>query len=290
MLHWHHLFYIHNPKQHGRYSMKTILYYFSGTGNSLAIAKSLCTAIGECDIIPVATATTNPGPIVPGVERVGIVNPVYFTGIPSLVAEFAGRLDLTGVRYLFAVETMGGSGGPSALHQLDTILKRSMGNRGLDAGFSVKMPGNYLLMYNPPEGQKRDGMLEDSDRYVQEIAGVVKGEKRMKIPSSLLLSLIHRVMYPRFLGSVHESDRKFSVDERCTSCGTCVEVCPVRNIRLEGGRPTWLHRCEQCLACIQLCPAEAIQAGGKTDGRERYRHPAISIAELKGQSGRPPAG
>lgn len=270
--------------------MKTILYYFSGTGNSLAVAKNLCSAIGECDIIPVATATTNPGPIVPGAERIGIVNPVYFTGLPSLVAEFAARLDLTGVRYIFAVETMGGSGGPSALHQLDSILQRSTGKKGLDAGFSVRMPGNYLLMYNPPEGEKREGMLEEADRAVQEIAGVIKGEKRIKVPSSPLISLIHRVMYPRFLAGVHEADRKFSVDDRCTSCGTCVEVCPVGNIRLEDGRPTWLHRCEQCLACIQLCPAEAIQAGRKTESRGRYRHPAISIAELKGQSGRPPAG
>lgn len=270
--------------------MKTIIYSFSGTGNSLAVARGLCSAIGECTIIPVATAATNPGPIVPGVERVGIVNPVYFAGLPSLVAEFADRLDLSGVRYVFAVETMGGSGGPSALRQLDSILQRGPGKRGLDAGFSVRMPGNYLLMYSPPEGKKREVMLEDADRSVQEIAGVVKGEKRMKIPSSLLLSLIHRIMYPRFLAGVHEADRKFTVDDRCTSCGICVEVCPVGNIRLEGGRPDWLHRCEQCLACIQLCPAEAIQAGRKTDGRERYRHPAISIEELKGQSGRPPAG
>lgn len=269
--------------------MKTIIYYFSGTGNSLAVARSLSTAIGGCDIVPVATAIASPGAIVPGAARVGIVNPVYFTGLPSLVAEFAARLNLSEVRHVFAVETMGGSGGASALHQLDTILQKSPGKRGLDAGFSVRMPGNYLLMYNPPEGKKQEGMLEDAERSVQEIAGMVKGETRMKISSSLLFSLLHRLMYPRFLAGVHEADRKFSVDDRCTSCGTCVEVCPVGNIRLEEGRPTWLHRCEQCLACIQLCPTEAIQAGRKTEGRIRYRHPAISIAELKGQSGRPPA-
>lgn len=87
-------------------------------------------------------------------------------------------------------------------------------------------------------------------------------------------------MYQRFISGVHEADRKFTVDERCTSCGVCAEVCPVGNIRLEAGRPTWLHRCEQCMACIHLCPTEAIQAGPETEKRKRYRHPAVKVASL----------
>jgi MinD superfamily P-loop ATPase len=89
------------------------------------------------------------------------------------------------------------------------------------------------------------------------------------------------MIYPRFIAGVHEADRKFTVDDRCTSCGRCAEVCPVENIRLEEGRPVWLHHCEQCMACIQLCPAEAIQAGKKTEKRGRYHHPGVTIKGLK---------
>jgi MinD superfamily P-loop ATPase len=85
------------------------------------------------------------------------------------------------------------------------------------------------------------------------------------------------MVYPRFIAGVHHADRKFTVDNRCTSCGTCVKVCPVENIRLEEGRPVWLHHCEQCMACIQLCPTEAIQAGKKTEKRGRYHHPGVTI-------------
>lgn len=270
--------------------MKTIVYYFSGTGNSLAVAKGISRDIGECELVPIGSTTATLGVIVPAADRVGIVSPVYFVGLPSIVAEFSGRLDLSGVRYVFGVMTMGGSGGGSALRQLDTILKEGPGTRGLDSGFSVRMPGNYLLMYNSPEEQKRETMLKDAERCIKEIAEVVGEEAKREIPWSPLLSLVHRIMYPRFIAGVHEADRSFSVDDRCTSCGTCAEVCPVANIRMEGGRPTWLHHCEQCLACIHLCPTEAIQSGKKTEGRTRYRHPSIGIADLRGQSGKPPAG
>jgi hypothetical protein len=63
-----------------------------------------------------------------------------------MVAGFAGNLDLSHSPYTFSVVTYGGSGGSSALGQLDRILKER--NRGLGAGFMVKMPGNYILMYS----------------------------------------------------------------------------------------------------------------------------------------------
>ncbi len=269
--------------------MMTTMYYFSGTGNSLAVAKGISRDIGECELVPLGSAAAAPGVIVPAADRVGIVSPVYFAGLPSIVADFSGRLDLSGVRYAFGVMTMGGSGGSSALRQLDAILKGGPGTRGLDSGFSVRMPGNYLLLYNSPGGKKCEAMLLDADRSMHEIAGAVRKEAKMTIPWSPLQSIIHRMMYPRFVAGVHEADRSFSVDDRCTSCGTCAEVCPVGNIRMEGGHPTWLHHCEQCLACIHLCPTEAIQAGKKTEGRTRYHHPGIGIEDLKGQSGKPPS-
>jgi Fe-S-cluster-containing hydrogenase component 2 len=60
-------------------------------------------------------------------------------------------------------------------------------------------------------------------------------------------------------------------------------VCPVDNIRLEGGLPRWQGHCEQCLACIHHCPQRAIQYGHWTADKERYRHPHVSIEEIMAQ-------
>jgi ferredoxin len=263
--------------------MKTILYYFTGTGNSLSVAGVLCRELGDCELVAIAPVRDPAGTISPEADRVGIVTPVYFFGLPSLVAVFAGRLDLSRARYVFAVATMGGSGGSAALRQLDGILRRGPGGKGLDAGFTVRMPGNYILMYEPPQGTKQEEILRDADRRVAEIAGLVNRGHRARLAWSPLASLVHSVMYPRFIAGVHDADRKFTVDDRCTSCGICAAVCPAGNIELGDGRPAWIHRCEQCMACIHLCPTGAIQAGPKTGTRARYRNPTVQVEALRRQ-------
>ncbi|HTY51620.1 MAG TPA: EFR1 family ferrodoxin [Methanomicrobiales archaeon] len=261
--------------------MKTVLYYFTGTGNSLATALVLRRRLGDCEILPISSLREAPGRVSPVADRVGIVTPVYFFGLPSFVAEFAGRLDLSRATYVFAIATMGGSGGSAALRQLDRILRDGHGGKGLDAGFMVRMPGNYVLMYGPPEGRSRDEILGEADRRMGEIGDLLDRGHRARLPWSPLASLVHRFIYPRFIAGVHDADRKFTVDNRCTSCGTCADVCPVENILLEAGRPVWLHRCEQCMACIHLCPTLAIQAGSGTEGRSRYRHPEVPVENLR---------
>ncbi|MDO9033822.1 MAG: EFR1 family ferrodoxin, partial [Methanoregula sp.] len=137
--------------------MKTIIYYFTGTGNSLAAARAICASLGDCELVPIPTLAGSPSGIVPTADRVGIVCPVYDFGLPSIVAEFAERLDISATGYCFAVLTMGGMGG-SALHQLDSIVRKH-GGRQLDASFTVRMPGNFVPLYDPPQGKKREDIL-----------------------------------------------------------------------------------------------------------------------------------
>ena len=248
--------------------MKTIIYYFTGTGNSLAAAKKIAAGLDDCRLVPVASLQDTEGDILPEADRVGIVCPVYFAGLPLMVASFAGRLDLSRSQYTFSVVTLGGFGGPSALRQLDGILKKRSW-RGLDAGFMVRMPGNYILMYESPAGKKRERILAAADEHLEAIVQALQSSTITKPGYSPLARLVQFLWYPRFASSVHDSDRKFSVDDTCTSCGTCAAICPAKNIELVGGKPVWKHHCELCCGCIHLCPAEAIQAGKKTAGRAR---------------------
>ncbi|MFA6226475.1 MAG: EFR1 family ferrodoxin [Methanoregula sp.] len=87
--------------------MKTIIYYFTGTGNSLAAAKTICARLGDCELVSIPSLAGSPTDIIPAADRVGIICPVYDLGLPSIVAEFAERLDLHSTGYCFAVLTMG---------------------------------------------------------------------------------------------------------------------------------------------------------------------------------------
>ena len=267
--------------------MKTIIYYFTGTGNSLSAAKKISAVLGNCELIPVASFQEKQGDIIPTADRVGIINPVYFAGLPLMVAEFAGRLDLSRATYVFSVVTYGGSGAAPALQQLDGILKKRRA-RGLDAGFMVKMPGNYILLYESPAGTKREKLLAAADEEIVNIAGSINRNESRKLPSSVLSGLLHTIAYPRFASHVHEDDRKFSVNENCTSCGICAAVCPAENIELVDGKPVWKHHCELCCGCIHTCPVQAIQAGARTEKWQRYRNPEITVAELKASGEKEP--
>ena len=267
----------------GTRTMKTIIYYFTGTGNSLAVAKKIAAALNDCELVPIASLQKTTGNIVPQAERIGIVCPVYFSGLPLMVAAFAGRLDLSGVQYIFAVITHGGGGGETAIRQLDGILRKRSGH-GLDAGYPVTMPGNYILMYSSPAGEKKEEILAKADEQIAGITGPVSQCEKRALPSSLITRLLHTLLYPWFTSHVHTDDKKFTVNDKCTACGTCAAICPANNIELVEGKPVWKHHCELCCGCIHLCPEGAIQAGKGTEARVRYRNPSVTIAELKRRS------
>ncbi len=80
--------------------------------------------------------------------------------------------------------------------------------------------------------------------------------------------------------NIEKFDEKFTVTENCNRCGTCIEVCPVGNIKLKNQKSVWQHHCQRCMACIQWCPTEAIQYGKKTVKRKRYQNPNITAKDI----------
>jgi ferredoxin/flavodoxin len=260
--------------------VKTVIYYFSGTGNSLAVAKKIAAALGDTELVPIASPGDVPKEIAPEADRTGIICPVYFSGLPLMVASFAARLSLRKAGYVFAVVTYGGSGATATLRQLDGILRKHA-SRELEAGFSVKMPGNYILMYESPAGEKRKQILDAADAEIARIAEAVRICRIVELPNSFFGQLLHLIAYGWFASHVREKDRGFTVSASCTACGTCVAVCPAKNIRLVNNKPVWQHHCELCCSCIHTCPVKAIQAGTRTEKWGRYRNPEITVAELK---------
>ncbi len=265
--------------------MKTAIYYFTGTGNSLAAARTIASALGDCGLVSIASLKDTPGTVAPAADRVGIVCPVYDAGLPLVVAEFARRLDIQSARYVFGIVTMGGTG-VSALHQLDALLKGGK-NRSLDAAFAVRMPGNFPPLSHPPEGEKLRAILAAADRDLQEIAAAIGRGETVPPKFSPVSALMKCITYGGFSKTVRASDTKYSVDDSCTSCGTCAKVCPVQNIRMEQDRPVWLHHCELCCACLHFCPVQAIQLNVMfgTKNRGRYRHPDLKVEDMKIQQG-----
>jgi len=50
------------------------------------------------------------------------------------------------------------------------------------------------------------------------------------------------------------------IEDKCTGCGSCVNVCPVGAISLVKGKAVIdQSKCIGCLACVSACPNDAIK-------------------------------
>ena len=64
--------------------MKIVIYYFSGTGNSLKIAKDLSNKLEGCELVPIAKLWEH-DIIIPRSEKIGLIFPLYAMGCPSII-------------------------------------------------------------------------------------------------------------------------------------------------------------------------------------------------------------
>ena len=252
--------------------MSTTIYWFSGTGNSLYVAKRLADELGDASETPVRypMASGVPPESVGGKgDKIGFVFPSYYSNLPRIVRAFAEKLKVNDGTYIFAVVTMGGLG-QGSIAILDSVLKEK--NLRLDYGRGILMNGNYIINYNPADGTKAKKMLIKIDKKISEISSQINAG----VQSVKKINFSANNLYK----NIEALDSHYYAEDSCTACGQCVKICPVGNIRMENNKPHWLHHCEHCVTCISWCPAHAIQYGDKTKDRRRYHNPEITVAEL----------
>jgi ferredoxin/flavodoxin len=286
------------------------VYYFSGTGNSYAVARDIAEGI-DAQLISIA-ASVRSEKVDISADVVGMVFPDYHSSVPNIINRFLTKVETFTEKYVFAVCTYGGSGPGLTIRD----LKESVEERGgsLAAGFAVKMPYNYItpslsfdkrvitmaLKEVPVEDQRK--MITGWNKKREEIIDFITLRKKgvSETSAEVLLTLIDHIGIKEVIGkyfwlsmagysehtplSFSESrklmDHGFQVNESCVSCGTCEKICPVSNITLIEGTPTWHHTCEQCFACLQWCPQSAIQFGKSIESQKRYHHPTVKALDL----------
>lgn len=254
--------------------MNTIIYYFSGTGNSLQVAKDLKAQLEDSKLVSIAKGTTS-STEEPSVEKIGFIFPIYFNGIPLIVKRFVENLKVEQNTYIFAVATYGGSAG-IAFNQIDDILKKK--GTFLSAGFGLAMPGNYQVMYDVYSKEKQEKWFIDEKEQIVRIASSIKNHSKSNRKATGMRKAVGGMLYRTF--KPREKDKNFWTTEKCNGCETCSRLCPVKNIEMTDGKPKWKHGCELCLACMQWCPQKSIQYKKGTLKRGRYHHPDVKVNEL----------
>lgn len=273
--------------------MSPEIYYFSGTGNSLAVARDLAEKINGT-LIPV-TAVIDQDRIQTDATVIGVVFPIYDFKPPRIIMQFIRKLDYAGTKYIFAVCTYGITPG-KAMRHVEKELNACGGN--LAGGFAVHMPHNgfgsaaisgtkHQQMFASWKQQReiisdyilarKQGTVETSNEVVSFICS---GFFLKAIP--ILLQLFTQVLLKGW------DSLSLIADEKCNGCGICQRICPVDNIAMIHTRPVWSDHCEKCFACLHWCPQEAIQAGRITINMKRYHHPEVKIADMIRARGKKP--
>ena len=256
--------------------LKNVIYYFSGTGNSLAIAKHIGKYLKETEIIHIS-ALNNSIEIDNSYERVGFVFPVYELYMPNVMKEILNNLKFQSNQYVFGVVSFAGSRG-MALQQLREIVDKNGGK--LTAEFKIRMPGNNIVEYGGFPDFFCEFLYQGESKKILKIISIIDKKERTAIIGANILAKLFNKNSLKRLEILKSRDNKFRVNNNCTHCKICKRICPVGNITMLNEIPTWNNNCEQCMACIQWCPVRAIEYSNKNNNKRRYSHPEIKVEDL----------
>ncbi len=258
--------------------MRDKIFYFSGTGNSFAVAKELSRLLPDTELESIAILNSNRH-IDVTCEIAGFVFPVYLLSMPGIVVEFIKKLIFLDKPYIFCIATNNKNPGFTLL-QIERLLKNK--KQKLAVGFSIVMPGNSLIigdLTNSLEIQKEK--LEKAKEQVKSIAVQIKMKYNGEIDrSGSLKNRIKGFIYHLIIFHIYKTPSKFNVTSECNRCLKCIRVCPRNNIKMVQNKIKWGSKCEQCLACFHWCPKAAIQIGKHTIGKKRYHHPDVRLKEM----------
>lgn len=243
-----------------------MIFYFTGTGNSLFAAKRLLS--NKEKLINIADAIKNKqyDYAIANGENVGFVFPVYFYTVPAIIKEFVSKLNLAGAEYVYAVITCGGG-----ISQSGAVLKKSLAERNIKLNYvtSLLMPDNSMLFYQIPPAEEGKERLIAAEKQLVQLKEKINRRTDVKIGNSTVLSDLVGLGY-----QLSNRTAKFYADERCIGCGLCAERCPQNVIEMRSGKPHWVKpTCQKCSSCISRCPKQAIQYGTATKKRNRYVNP-----------------
>ena len=263
-----------------------MILYFSGTGNSRYVARTLAAIFSE-ECHPIEPSMRGGSLQLPATDRHLIwVFPVYSWGVPPYVRSVMRSIDISTAVHpvpMHAVMTCGDDCG-----RADRMWRRDAQSRGWTTGAvcTIQMPNNYVAMkgfdVDPKDIETRKlaaapariaavaELISKSDKNRMEITDVVAGS---------FAWLKTAVVYPWFIRNAM-SPRRFHSTDSCTGCGLCARTCPLGNIAMQQThRPAWGTDCAGCLACYHICPTHSVAYARATLHKGQYFLPQSFLSK-----------
>ena len=247
-----------------------MVFYFTGTGNSLYVAKRL-------EEKPISIPQIIRNETLEFTEDViGIVAPIYGHEMPPMVKEFVQKA-VFHTDYFYIILTYGNRhGGASEL--AETFCRKC----GIAPSYInvLLMVDNWLPGFDMNEQRLMDKKTEEN---LSEIIADIHDRKRMisKVTDT------DREVHQQFLQNMEKLPedawkKLIKVTPDCVGCGLCTKVCPSGSMQMEKGKAVHIpEKCQTCLACIHNCPHKALAMDmPEKNANARYRNEHIRLEEI----------
>ncbi len=245
-----------------QYSEKPIikavtLAYFSGTGGTEAIVRCV-----EAQLIRAGIKVNSvdiPFCTIPVKEidsdLLIIFSPVYAFRLASVVERWARNLPCA-KNTSAAVISVSGGGEISPNTACRAYCKRLLTRKGYSVVYEkmLVMPSNFVIQAEHNINLRLiSAMPRKAEQMVKEI---LSGKVSLKKPKPWDYALAFFGRAEHFGARIFGFSLRAS--ETCTNCGLCERKCPVKNIKLVNGVPSFGLRCILCLKCVYRCPQRAV--------------------------------
>ncbi|MCD8384219.1 MAG: EFR1 family ferrodoxin [Clostridiales bacterium] len=258
---------------------KTVIYYYSGSGNSLSVAKHIGEKLGNTTLLSVYTLRNDPE-VSSEYARIGIVTATWFVRPPRVVKEVCERLRCSRQQKIFILATCGGYDGYVCI-DLKAILQPK--TDFAVQTFMLPMPPNHIVGFSPMPNWINRIYLNHEAKATVKIAGKIQSDAPTRNRKGMNRKLLAGASktFNGWLGVDRDSvEGCFYTTDACTKCGVCEKLCKNENIHLTGDGPVWGHDCQQCMACIMWWPNRAIRHPNVPEKRRRYQNPNVTLKDM----------
>ncbi len=233
--------------------MYTII-YFSPTGNVLHLAKLLAADLKSPveNILPLEF--TNPEQLKNN-EHLILLYPVHGFNAPKTVKRFVKALP-AGLYEFVSLIGVGCSTG-WANGAVSSELRKSLREKdySIIVDEILAMPLSFIMSFPYDLNLKLIAQSESKIAGLSSSISEKKESDKKVLFKSKIMNFVGKVESPaaRLFGL------ELHANNDCTSCGTCWNNCPAKNIQQKSnGKPGFGFNCTMCMRCIYSCPEKAI--------------------------------
>ena len=169
--------------------MHTTIFYYTGTGNALWVARELADRLGETELVAIASHPDGLETV--DSETIGLVFPVHMWGIPAPIVRFVKSSCHLQPDYVFAV-AVNGSQVASTLVQLKKLLAEN--NLTLASGFEITLPSNYTPFGGPGPQEEQNRRFQLAEEKIPQIVDRIKEKAALPVEKGPVQDRMERII------------------------------------------------------------------------------------------------